>query len=36
MDGSLERGDKAQCEVRPTRFQMVLDGLVDIALGRFP
>lgn len=36
VDCRLERTDKAQCDIRSSRFQIVVDGLVHIALGRFP
>jgi len=36
LDGGLKRTDKAQCDNRSTCFQVVLDCIVDIALGRFP
>lgn len=36
MDGRFECIHKTQCDIRPARFQIVLDGLVHIASGRFP
>lgn len=36
VDGRLKRTDKAQCDIRSTRFQIVGDGLVHVPSGRFP